>query len=461
MTWRVDFFFQRNRQRNGIMRLEVDDRGVHDGKAIVGKAERDVWTIWYAAEHGHAEQVRGLLDRQMIHVDAREPRMQWTALHLAARHAQDDVIAVLLAFRANVDLVDKDGNTPLHLCAGYGSFKACVRLLEGGADTQCLNHAKLTALDVAVKMDRRDVVQLLQSWIPVEMTAAQRREKQQRVQAFVTDQDRALQQEPEAIYLQLRALRAKEAALGPTHPGIVANLTKLSKLYKAECRPDDALAAMRRAVNVQTLHTVANDLNLAILRNNLAALLFAYRDRWPTAVEESVALLQQALAVFSTGSSHNADSAMCLENLCICLKYSSQHALADGFMLDLLAQFHGTFGMEHEKVLGLQLSLASKYIAQKRFKEGLALYATCLDITAKKHGQRDVAVAHCHDYIGRAYFVMGDFKMAEQALRASLAILLALFDASHEQVIRGHNNLAVVAIAQQDANDVRARLSSL
>ncbi|KAG9409808.1 hypothetical protein AC1031_020117 [Aphanomyces cochlioides] len=444
------------------MLLEVDDRGVRDGKTIVGKAERDVWTIWYAAEHGHADQVRGLLDRQMIHVNAREPRMQWTALHLAARHAQDDVIGVLLAFRANVDLVDKDGNTPLHLCAGYGSFKSCVRLLEGGADTQCLNHAKLTALDVAVKMDHRDVVQLLQSWVPVEMTAAQRREKQRRVQAFVTDDDRALQQEPEAIYLQLRALRAKEAALGPTHPGIVANLSKLSKLYKAECRPDDALDAMRRAVDVQTLHAVANDLNLAILRNNLAALLFAYRDRWPNAVEESVALLQQSLAVFSavTGSSH-VDYAMCLENLCICLKYSSQLALADGFMLELLAQFHDTFGMQHEKVLGLQLSLASKYIAQKRFQEGLALYATCLDITTKKYGQLDVAVAHCHDYIGRAYFVMGDFKMAEQALRASLAVLLALYDASHDQVIRGHNNLAVVAIAQQDASVIRARLSSL
>ncbi|KAF0683710.1 Aste57867_24272 [Aphanomyces stellatus] len=445
------------------------DERLRDRRAILEKTKQDIWTIWYAAEHGKADRARTLLDRHAVHVDVQEPRMRWTALHFAARFAKEDVVRVLLEFHANPDAVDKDGNTPLHLCAGYGSFRCCVVLLEGGADTQCLNADQCSALDVAVKMDHREIVQLLRSWVPVELTRAapERIAKQERVAAFVMPEDQDLRsREPEPIYLEVRALRCKEEALGLHHPGIVGTLCKLATMYRKSQRAGDAIVSLRRAIAISELHYGEDAMDTAILRNNLAGLLFCFRDHATMGgdeavvapVEECVGLLLRALQVMADSKSFDAE--VCLENLCICLQYSSQHAIADGYMHQLLARFSATYGTDHEKVLGLQQAIATKYIAQKRFDEGLALMDTCLRITRHKFGLQHRAVAHCHDTIGRAHFVRGDFKTAELEFQKSLHILLVLYDAAHTDIIRGHNNIAVVALAQQNEVAVRGQLDA-
>ncbi|KAF0746568.1 hypothetical protein AaE_008072, partial [Aphanomyces astaci] len=346
-----------------------------DRKAILECTKQDVWTIWYAAEHGKVDRVRSLLDQKNSILNVQEPRMQWTPLHFAARYAQEDVIRVLLEYRANPDVVDKvqylhDGNTALHLCAGWGSLRCCVLLLEGGADSQCLNARSLSALEMACTMDHADIASVLRSWVPVELSLAERREKKQRIDAHVCADDLAHRHEPELVYLELRALKSKESTLGPNHPGIVATLIKLAKQFTTLHRATDAIQSLRRAVSINALHFGDNHVDTAILRNNLAAALFFFRDGNSAYVEESVGLLQTALQVLSDYYSSSAtkndsmDRSTCLENLCICLQSSSQHALAHGYMHELLAAFGATYGTDHEKVLGLQLALATKYIAQ-------------------------------------------------------------------------------------------------
>ncbi|EQC29446.1 hypothetical protein SDRG_12908 [Saprolegnia diclina VS20] len=152
-----------------------------DRRAILEATKQDIWTIWYAAEHGKTERVRCLLEKGRVHVNVAEPHMQWTALHYAARHAHASVIQVLLEHHANPDALDKYGNSPLHLCAGYGSYECAVLLLEGGADTLCPNHEKATALDMATAMDHSDIRKLLQSWRPIELSMQEREAKARRI----------------------------------------------------------------------------------------------------------------------------------------------------------------------------------------------------------------------------------------------------------------------------------------
>ncbi|RHY14235.1 hypothetical protein DYB34_007511 [Aphanomyces astaci] len=149
--------------------------------------------------------------------------------------------------------------------------------------------------------------------------------------------------------------------------------TRLTSDHRTLHRATDAIQSLRRAVSINALHFGDNHVDTAILRNNLAAALFFFRDGNSTYVEESVGLLQTALQVLSdyyssarATKNDSMDRSTCLENLCICLQSSSQHALAHGYMHELLAAFGATYGADHEKVLGLQLALATKYIAQVR-----------------------------------------------------------------------------------------------
>ncbi|ETW05660.1 hypothetical protein, variant [Aphanomyces invadans] len=439
--------------------VELERR--RDRKAILEKTKQDVWTIWYATENGKVDRVRSLLEKKPSILNVQETRMKWTPLHFAARFAQEAVMRVLLEQRANPDIVDKDGNTALHLCAGWGSRHCCVLLLEGGADSQCLNDEGLTALEMACKMNHADIAQVLRSWVPVEPTMAQRQEKKRRIEAYICPDDAAIKREPELVYLELRALQSKETTLGPTHPGIIGTLIKLANLFKSLDRPADTIQSLRRALSINIFNFGELHVDTAILRSNLAAALFTSRHVDPGYVEEGVVLLQTALHVLSDSpeTKYSMERTTCLENLCICLQYSSQHALAHGHMTELLKVFGATYGTDHEKVLGLHLALATKYIAERRFDEGESVFRQCADVAMKKHGRVHRTVSHCLDCLGRAYFVRGHFQQAEKTFLESLQILLVLYDASHVDIIRGHNNLAMVTIAMQSPDVVVERLN--
>jgi tetratricopeptide (TPR) repeat protein len=57
---------------------------------------------------------------------------------------------------------------------------------------------------------------------------------------------------PEAEQLLEQALAAREAALGAGHPDVAESLGNLAQLYHAQGRLPEALAAIRRAANIQT-----------------------------------------------------------------------------------------------------------------------------------------------------------------------------------------------------------------
>ncbi len=73
----------------------------------------------------------------------------------AARAADAQAVALLLAGGADACAVDDDGQTALHLAADAGDAPACRSLLAAGADPHALNYAGQTPLDCALAVEVR------------------------------------------------------------------------------------------------------------------------------------------------------------------------------------------------------------------------------------------------------------------------------------------------------------------
>uniref|UniRef100_A0A7S3XYC5 Uncharacterized protein n=2 Tax=Heterosigma akashiwo TaxID=2829 RepID=A0A7S3XYC5_HETAK len=72
-----------------------------------------------------------------------------TAIHRAARNGQDGQVSLLISKGANVNILDQNGNSPVHH-ACMGSHLNCVKILiDALADLTITNHAGLTPLDIA------------------------------------------------------------------------------------------------------------------------------------------------------------------------------------------------------------------------------------------------------------------------------------------------------------------------
>ena len=116
----------------------TDDRGRHP----IHSASASIFDT--------SEFVRFLLDRvkEAEYVDVRD-FYEHTPLHEAASVGNTEVALTLLGRGAKVNVVDKSGNTPLHLARGNpGMWRV---LIEHGADTNAKNNDDLSA----EKMTRR------------------------------------------------------------------------------------------------------------------------------------------------------------------------------------------------------------------------------------------------------------------------------------------------------------------
>jgi len=84
-----------------------------------------------------------------------------TALHIAAFKGHEQVVEVLLARKAALDLGDEWYMTPLAMAAAGGHTTIVARLLAAGADVNGYSDDKLTALATASYAGQEEVVKLL------------------------------------------------------------------------------------------------------------------------------------------------------------------------------------------------------------------------------------------------------------------------------------------------------------
>ena len=120
--------------------------------------DKDESVLMLAALKGYLPLVQKLVDN-----DADVNKTGWTPLHYAASAGHVPVIAHLLEHSAYIDAESPNGTTPLMMAAMYGSPEAVKHLIQAGADLRLKNQLGLTALDFAIRGQRQNSKELIET----------------------------------------------------------------------------------------------------------------------------------------------------------------------------------------------------------------------------------------------------------------------------------------------------------
>jgi ankyrin repeat protein len=113
--------------------------------------------LMMAALKGQMETVKTLIARE---ADVNHPG--WAPLHYAASSpetGQAAIITLLLEHHAYIDAASPNGTTPLMMAAQYGTAESVQVLLDEGADPALKNQLNLTAVDFALRAERKDMAE--------------------------------------------------------------------------------------------------------------------------------------------------------------------------------------------------------------------------------------------------------------------------------------------------------------
>jgi ankyrin repeat protein len=118
-----------------------------------------------AAKDGNKVQVEKLL-KKGINIDAREKNghlsiMEYTALMWAAANGHQDVVDILLRYKADFEAEDHSGRTAIMMAASNGYLNICEQLHGAGADIFKKDDSVGTALISAAAGGHADIVRWL------------------------------------------------------------------------------------------------------------------------------------------------------------------------------------------------------------------------------------------------------------------------------------------------------------
>jgi ankyrin repeat protein len=103
------------------------------------------------------------LVKKLVANDADVNKPGWTPLHYAATGGHVPIVEFLLEESAYIDAESPNGTTPLMMAAMYGSPEAVKVLIQAGADLTLKNHLGMTALDFAIRGQRPNARELIET----------------------------------------------------------------------------------------------------------------------------------------------------------------------------------------------------------------------------------------------------------------------------------------------------------
>ena len=133
--------------------------------------------LWDSAAAGDIDGVKTAIDQDadISAMDFRSNGNGRYALSYAVKQDSGELIDVLIASGADVNLPNKTGFTPLHHAAEYGSPIAAQRLIKAGADPVPETRLKVSPLDIAENRGHSEVSTVIQQameFAPPETTDA-------------------------------------------------------------------------------------------------------------------------------------------------------------------------------------------------------------------------------------------------------------------------------------------------
>jgi hypothetical protein len=117
--------------------------------------------LYAAVQHEEVQKIRQIVAEDR-NVDQRELPCQQTALGVAAAGAYLDSLRTLLELRADPNIPNNIGVTPLMAAVTNGSESAVRMLMNAGASPSSVNSAGESALSLAKKLHRDNLVPILQ-----------------------------------------------------------------------------------------------------------------------------------------------------------------------------------------------------------------------------------------------------------------------------------------------------------
>lgn len=124
-----------------------------------GRIEKAM-AIQNAAAKGNIQEVKELLETG-VYIDAVGGPRSISALHRAAMRGQSDMVAFLLARRADVNLTAENGMTALHYAAREGHVQVAEVVLNANSSIDTRDQNEWTPLHWAAVYEQKGVVTLL------------------------------------------------------------------------------------------------------------------------------------------------------------------------------------------------------------------------------------------------------------------------------------------------------------
>ena len=119
-------------------------------------------TLQDAALRGQFDVVAKTIPFLINSINSRNGEQERTALHCASMNGHYDVVCLLLDNGADVNVQDKEGSTPAHLCIDANvDQKVLQSLIEHGAKLSIVNGDQMSLLHVAAQSSRPDVLRFL------------------------------------------------------------------------------------------------------------------------------------------------------------------------------------------------------------------------------------------------------------------------------------------------------------